>query len=198
MITINYLKKWFETQVDWDLVFGAIKQIYGDKGFRSKSDNFLRSRIVELCVEAFCDNLQYVDLIGCDYMMIFTDNNVRIEAKFGKNMFYVTENGSKNIKMKNYHGDVSEETFNRFKDEDKFDYLFLVDTKRYKVALATRESAQKYYQTKGDGVMTKIPHEELVFLDLDVDNFTFPSSDVEISKVILECIKTWIYDRKKK
>ena len=43
MITTERFKKICETEFDWNMIFGAVKDAYNDKGFKSNSDNFLRN-----------------------------------------------------------------------------------------------------------------------------------------------------------
>jgi hypothetical protein len=193
MITIDYLKTICETQWNWNHIFGAIKDVYLDKGFKSKSDNFFRSRIVERCFSVFSE-LIHIDEDGIDFELIVDGKTIFIEGKFGKG-YLLKKGGTTNIKMKNYFGDITNETFEKFKSQTKLDYVMIVDTKYYTAALATRETAQKYYFTSGDGVKTRIPKDELVYLDLDVSNFTFPSSSIKISKELNEFIDNWIKDR---
>ena len=193
MITIEYLKTVCEIQWDWNNILGAIKEVYADKGFKSRADNFLRSRIVELCLPAF-SSIIHIDEDGIDFELIVEGIKVFIEGKFGQG-YLLKRGGTSKIKMKNYYGKINDETFEKFKSETKLDYLMIVDTKYYKVALTTREIAQKYYFTSGDGVKTVIPENELVYLDLDISNFTFPSSGVKISQVLNEVITDWIKNR---
>lgn len=193
MITIEYLKTVCEIQWDWNNILGAIKEVYADKGFKSRADNFLRSRIVELCLPAF-SSIIHIDEDGIDFELTVDGMKVFIEGKFGQG-YLPKKGGTSKIKMKNYYGKINDETFEKFKSETKLDYVMIVDTKYYTVALATRETAQKYYFTSGDGVKTRIPKDELVYLDLDVSNFTFPSSGVKISEVLNEVIINWIENR---
>jgi hypothetical protein len=175
------------------MIFGAIKDAYCDTGFKSNSDNFIRAKVLELSVVSF-SNLIYVDEDGVDFSLNVNGQEVLIEGKFLKGFF--KKNGTcSEVKMKNYRGDVSESTFQRFKNENKFDYVMVIDRNCYKVALASRETAQKYYVSKGDGVMAQIPYNELTILDLDISNFTFPSSSDRLSTVIHEAIINWIKNR---
>lgn len=193
MITIQEFKKICETQFNWNMIFGAVKDAYSDKGFKSNSDNFIRAKVLELAIVSFSE-LVYVDEDGVDFSLNIDGQEVLIEGKFLKGFF--KRNGTcKDVKMKNYRGDVSEAAFNRFKSENKFDYVMIVDRDCYKVALASRETAQKYYVSKGDGVMAQIPYQELTVLDLDISSFTFPSSNVKLSDVIHEAIISWIKTR---
>lgn len=193
MITIQELKTVCEEDFDWNMIFGAVKDAYEDKGFKSNADNFIRAKVLELAVVSFSD-LIHVDEDGIDFHLMVNDNLVRIEGKFLKGFF--NKNGTcRDVKMKNYRGDVTEVAFNKFRTEDKFDYVMIVDRNCYKVALASRETAQKYYVSKGDGVVSQMPYKELTILDLDVNSFTFPSSDVKLSELIHETIINWIKNR---
>jgi hypothetical protein len=97
--------------------------------------------------------------------------------------------------MKNYRGKIDEEAFDRFKTENKFHYVMIIDREQLKVALASKETAQKYYVHEGDGVFSYLPYNELTYLDLDVSTFTFPSSGVKLSEVLNEVIINWIKNR---
>lgn len=201
MISIQELKKVCETEFDWDMIFGAVKDAYSDEGFKSKSDNFIRSRIQELSVVT-CSKLIHIDEDGVDFSLMVGDKEVLIEGKFQKDFFKLVRNrktkkfhtGNK-VKMKNYRGKINEHTFNRFKEENKFDYVMIVDANQLKVALASKETAQKYYVHDGDGVFSHLPYDELTYLDLDVNNFTFPSSNTKLSDEINETIINWIKNR---
>lgn len=193
MITTQQFKTICETEFDWNMIFGAVKDAYSDKGFKSNSDNFLRAKVFELAISCFSQT-KYVDEDGVDFLLKVLDETIRIEAKFLKG-FFKKDGTCKDVKMKNYRGDVTEVAFNRYKTENKFDYVMIIDRDVYKVAIASRETAQKYYVSKGDGVMVQFPISELTILDLDVDNFTFPSSDVKLSDVIKEAIIYWIKNR---
>ena len=63
MITIDYLKTICETQWDWNRIFGALVDLYSDKGFKSKADNMLRAKILELSVVTFSE-LIHIDEDG--------------------------------------------------------------------------------------------------------------------------------------
>lgn len=193
MISIQELKTVCEKEFDWNMIFGAVKDAYSDVGFKSNSDNFIRAKVLELAVVSFSE-LKYLDEDGVDFSLTVNSEEVLIECKFFKGFF--KSNGTcKEVKMKNYRGKVDEDAFNRFKTENKFHYVMIIDRDCYKVALASRETAQKYYVSKGDGVMSQMPYNELTILDLDVSSFTFPSSDVKLSDVIKESIINWIKHR---
>lgn len=193
MITIQELKGICETEFNWNNIFGAIKDAYSDSGFKSNSDNFIRAKVLELSIVSFSE-LNYLDEDGVDFSLDVNGQTVLIECKFLKG-FFKKDGTCKDVKMKNYRGDVSESAFQRFKNENKFDYVMIIDRDKYKVALASRDTAQKYYVSKGDGVMSQLPLNELTILDLDLSNFTFPSSDVTLSSVIHEAIINWIKTR---
>jgi hypothetical protein len=193
MITIQELKEICQTDFNWNNIFGAIKDAYSDSGFKSNSDNFIRAKVLELSIVSFSE-LTYLDEDGVDFSLDVNGQPVLIECKFLKG-FFKKDGTCKDVKMKNYRGDVSESAFQRFKTENKFDYVMIIDRDCYKVALASRDTAQKYYVSKGDGVVSQLPYNELTILDLDLDNFTFPSSDVTLSSVIHEAIINWIKTR---
>jgi hypothetical protein len=193
MITTTEFKNICETQFDWNLIFGAVKDAYSDKGFKSNSDNFLRAKVFELAIACF-SQVEYIDEDGVDFLLKVLEELVRIEAKFLKG-FFKKDGTCKDVKMKNYRGDVTEVAFNRYKTEDKFDYVMIIDRDAYRVAIASRETAQKYYVSKGDGVMVQFPIEELTILDLDIANFTFPSSPDRLSDLLRETIINWIKNR---
>ena len=155
MITIERFKKICESEFNWDLIFGAVKDAYSDKGFRSNSDNFLRAKVFELAIECF-SKVEYVDEDGVDFILELKGETIRIEVKFLKG-FFKKDGTCKDVKMKNYRGDVTEIAFNRYKTEDKFDYVMIIDRDSYRVAIASRETAPKYYVSKGDGVMVQFP-----------------------------------------
>jgi hypothetical protein len=193
MITTTEFKNICETQFDWNLIFGAVKDAYSDKGFKSNSDNFLRAKVFELAIACF-SQVEYIDEDGVDFLLKVLEELVRIEAKFLKG-FFKKDGTCKDVKMKNYRGDVTEVAFNRYKTEDKFDYVMIIDRDAYRVAIASRETAQKYYVSKGDGVMVQFPIEELTILDLDIANFTFPSSPDRLSDLLRETMINWIKNR---
>jgi len=193
MITIERFKKICESEFNWDLIFGAVKDAYSDKGFRSNSDNFLRAKVFELAIECF-SKVEYVDEDGVDFILELNGETIRIEVKFLKG-FFKKDGTCKDVKMKNYRGDVTEIAFNRYKTEDKFDYVMIIDRDSYRVAIASRETAQKYYVSKGDGVMVQFPIQELSILDLDIANFTFPSSPDRLSDLLRETMINWIKNR---
>jgi len=193
MITIERFKKICESEFNWDLIFGAVKDAYSDKGFRSNSDNFLRAKVFELAIECF-SKVEYVDEDGVDFILELKGETIRIEVKFLKG-FFKKDGTCKDVKMKNYRGDVTEIAFNRYKTEDKFDYVMIIDRDSYRVAIASRETAQKYYVSKGDGVMVQFPIQELSILDLDIANFTFPSSPDRLSDLLRETMINWIKNR---
>lgn len=193
MITTTEFKKICETEFDWNLIFGAVRDAYSDKGFKSNSDNFLRAKVFELAIACFSQT-EYVDEDGVDFLLKVLEEIVRIEAKFLKG-FFKKDGTCKDVKMKNYRGDVTEVAFNRYKTEDKFDYVMIIDRDSYKVAIASRETAQKYYVSKGDGVMVQFPIEELTILDLDIANFTFPESPDRLSDLLRETMINWIKNR---
>ena len=193
MITTTEFKNICETEFDWNLIFGAVKDAYSDKGFKSNSDNFLRAKVFELAIACF-SQVEYIDEDGVDFLLKVLGELVRIEAKFLKG-FFKKDGTCKDVKMKNYRGDVSEVAFNRFKTEDKFDYVMIIDRDAYRVAIASRETAQKYYVSKGDGVMVQFPIDELTVLDLDIANFTFPASPDRLSDLLRETMINWIKNR---
>jgi hypothetical protein len=193
MITTTEFKNICETEFDWNLIFGAVKDAYSDKGFKSNSDNFLRAKVFELAIACF-SQVEYIDEDGVDFLLKVLGELVRIEAKFLKG-FFKKDGTCKDVKMKNYRGDVSEVAFNRFKTEDKFDYVMIIDRDAYRVAIASRETAQKYYVSKGDGVMVQFPINELTVLDLDIANFTFPASPDRLSDLLRETMINWIKNR---
>jgi hypothetical protein len=193
MITTTEFKQICETEFDWNLIFGAVRDAYSDKGFKSNSDNFLRAKVFELAIACF-SQVEYIDEDGVDFLLKVLEELVRIEAKFLKG-FFKKDGTCKDVKMKNYRGDVSEVAFNRFKTEDKFDYVMIIDRDAYRVAIASRETAQKYYVSKGDGVMVQFPINELTVLDLDIANFTFPASPDRLSDLLRETMINWIKNR---
>jgi len=201
MITIDYLKTICETQWDWNRIFGAVVDVYSDKGFKSKADNFIRSRILELSVVTFSE-LIHIDEDGVDFILMVDGQEVLIEGKFQKDFFKQRKIKGTNefhtcnkVKMKNYRGKIDEDAFNRFKGENKFHYVMIIDRECLKVAFASKETAQKYYVHEGDGVFSYLPYNELTYLDLDVENFTFPSSNVKLSGLLDEVIINWIKNR---
>lgn len=201
MIIIDHLKTICETEWDWNKIFGAVVDVYSDKGFKSKADNFIRARILELSVVTFSE-LLHVDEDGVDFILMVDGQKVLIECKFQKDFFKKVRNKKtktfnvrNKVKMKNYRGKIDEEAFNRFKTENKFHYVMIIDREQLKVALASKETAQKYYVHEGDGVFSYLPYNELTYLDLDVSNFTFPSSGVKLSEVLNEVIINWIKNR---
>ena len=193
MITTTEFKNICETEFDWNLIFGAVKDAYYDKGFKSNSDNFLRAKVFELAIACF-SHAEYIDEDGVDFLLKVLGELVRIEAKFLKG-FFKRDGTCKDVKMKNYRGDVTEVAFNRYKTEDKFDYVMIIDRDAYRVAIASRETAQKYYVSKGDGVMVQFPIDELTILDLDIQNFTFPTSPDRLSDLLRETMINWIKNR---
>jgi hypothetical protein len=193
MITTTEFKNICETEFDWNLIFGAVRDAYSDKGFKSNSDNFLRAKVFELAIACF-SQVEYIDEDGVDFLLKVLEELVRIEAKFLKG-FFKKDGTCKDVKMKNYRGDVTEVAFNRYKTEDKFDYVMIIDRDAYRVAIASRETAQKYYVSKGDGVMVQFPTDELTILDLDIANFTFPSSPDRLSDLLRETMINWINNR---
>jgi hypothetical protein len=193
MITIQELKTVCEKDFDWNMIFGAVKDAYEDKGFKSNADNFIRAKVLELSVVSFSE-LVHIDEDGVDFLLIVNGEVVLIECKFLKG-FFKKDGTCKEVKMKNYRGKVDEEAFNRFRTENKFHYVMIVDRDCYKVALASKDTAQKYYVSKGDGVMSRIPYNELSVLDLDINSFTFPSSDVKLSELIHDTMINWIKNR---
>lgn len=193
MITTTEFKNICETQFDWNLIFGTVKDAYSDTGLKSNSDNFLRAKVFELAIECF-SQVEYVDQNGVDFLLNVNGEVIRIEAKFLKG-FFKKDGTCKDVKMKNYRGDVSEVAFNRFKTEDKFDYVMIVDRDAYKVAIASRETTQSHYVSKGDGVMAQFPLHDLTILDLDVETFTFPASPDRLSDVLREAMINWIKNR---
>jgi hypothetical protein len=193
MITTTEFKNICETEFDWNLIFGAVRDAYSDKGFKSNSDNFLRAKVFELAIACF-SQVEYIDEDGVDFLLKVLEEFVRIEAKFLKG-FFKKDGTCKDVKMKNYRGDVTEVAFNRYKTEDKFDYVMIIDRDSYRVAIASRETAQKYYVSKGDGVMVQFPTDELTILDLDIQNFTFPTSPDRLSDILRETMINWIKNR---
>jgi len=193
MITTTEFKNICETEFDWNLIFGAVRDAYSDKGFKSNSDNFLRAKVFELAIACF-SQVEYIDEDGVDFLLKVLGELVRIEAKFLKG-FFKKDGTCKDVKMKNYRGDVTEVAFNRYKTEDKFDYVMIIDRDAYRVAIASRETAQKYYVSKGDGVMVQFPTDELTILDLDIQNFTFPTSPDRLSDLLRETMINWIKNR---
>ena len=193
MITTEQFKEICETQVDWNKVFGTFRDVSEDPGLKSNSDNFFRSKAFELAV-CCCSPFKYVDEDGVDFHMEYNGETIRIEQKALKGFFY--GNGKcKQVKMKNYRGDVSEATFNRYKTENKFDFVMIVDYKNHKVAIASRETAQKCYVSKGDGVFSMFTPSDMTILNLDLDYFSFPSSQIRLSDVINDTIVNWIRER---
>jgi hypothetical protein len=193
MITTTEFKNICEKQFDWNMIFGAVKDAYSDKGFKSNSDNFLRAKVFELAIACF-SQVEYIDEDGVDFLLQVLEECIRIEAKFLKG-FFKKDGTCKEVKMKNYRGDVTEVAFNRYQTENKFDYVMIIDRDSYKVAIASRETAQKYYVSKGDGVMVQFPTNELTILDLDIANFTFPASPDRLSDLLRETMINWIKNR---
>ena len=193
MITTEQFKQICETQFDWNMIFGAVKDAYSDKGFKSNSDNFLRAKVFELAIECF-SQVEYIDEDGVDFLLKVDGETIRIEAKFLKG-FFKRDGTCKDVKMKNYRGDVTEVAFNRYKTENKFDYVMIIDRDSYKVAIASRETAQQYYVSKGDGVIVQFPTNELTILGLDIANFTFPASPDRLSDLLRETMINWIKNR---
>ena len=63
MITTEQFKQICETEFDWNMIFGAVKDAYSDKGFKSNSDNFLRAKVFELAIACY-SQVEYVDEDG--------------------------------------------------------------------------------------------------------------------------------------
>jgi hypothetical protein len=192
-ITINDLKYCLETQFNWNKIFGIIKDLYSDNGFQSNSDNMFRSKLFEWSIQLL-SNCVYVDQDGVDFNMKLYDQIVNIEAKFCKNYFGKTKKCG-NIKMKNYRGSTDMDTYERMRNENKFDYLMIIDTTQYRVGLADRDTAQRYYYPYGDGIWTKIPHSELTLMDIHPSTYTLPSSKVKLSTKIKPFCEEWMLDR---
>ena len=192
-ITIDDIKYCLETQFNWNKIFGAIKDLYLDEGFQSNSDNMLRSKLFEWTIEHLSDCV-YVDQQGVDFVLKLYDIIVKLEAKFQKNYFGVTKKVG-NIKMKNYRGSTDNDTYERMRNENKFDYLMIIDTAQYRIGLADRETAQKYYYHYGDGIWTKIPHSELTMIDICPSSFTLPSSDDKFFDTIKPSYIKWVDNR---
>ena len=86
MITTTEFKNICETEFDWNLIFGAVKDAYSDKGFKSNSDNFLRAKVFELAIACY-SKVEYIDEDGVDFILKVLGELVRIEAKFLKGFF---------------------------------------------------------------------------------------------------------------
>jgi len=182
-----------ETSFDWNMIFGVVRDAYSDPGFTSNSDNFLRAKVLELAIECFSD-VRYIDENGCDFVLEKNGEITRIEAKFLKKFF--KKNGTcKSVKIKNYRGDVSNVAFSKYSKEDKYDYLMIVDTVNYAVAIIDRNTAQKYYVSSGDGINGEFPKEKLTILNLNPQNFTLPVNTDLLSTVIKRSMIDWIRNR---
>ena len=193
MITTEQFKEICETQIDWNKVFGTFRDVSEDPGLKSNSDNFFRSKAFELAVSCFSP-FKYVDEDGVDFHMDYNGETIRIEQKALKGFFY--GNGKcKQVKMKNYRGDTSESTFNRYKTENKFDFVMIIDYTNYKVAVASREVAQSCYISKGDGVFSIFTPKDMTILNIDLDYFSLPSSNVRLSETVNSTIVNWIRSR---
>ena len=71
----------------------------------------------------------------------------------------------------------------------------IIDYLTYKVAIASRETAQECYVSKGDGVMSMFTPDVLTILNINPNTFTFPSSNVRLSDKMNQTIVDWITNR---
>ena len=77
MITTEQFKQICETEFDWNMIFGAVKDAYSDKGFKSNSDNFLRAKVFELAITCF-SQVEYVDEDGVDFILKVNGETIQI------------------------------------------------------------------------------------------------------------------------
>lgn len=141
---IDYL----ETEVNWNKVFGVVDSVYSDDGFKSNADNFIRCPAIERAIEKF-SNVVRVDQNGYDFLY---DNNVKVEMKMGKNLFYKKDPfTTKKFKVKSFLS--ATKTVEDFQQISTFDYLLVIDLTARRVVIVEDEVARPLYESGADGAM---------------------------------------------
>ena len=159
--------------VDWDAFYRMAESLISDEGFKSNADNFARAVMYEKALEMYSSHsfeVIHIDEDGCDTIVIVRDaaghpiyRPIRMELKtISECLFYVQKckNGlpgdfKKNkIKMKNFRGDTSDQTVDRYKSQKDFDFLLILQTNsRSGVVAKNSKKLRSNYVPDGDGVL---------------------------------------------
>lgn len=167
--------------IKWDSFYLMAESLTKDEGFKSNADNFARSTMYEKALEKYSTKnfkVKHVDFDGCDLHVDIYDNDgtlickeVRVELKTLSESFYYKvrcKGGNKGdfklnkIKMKNFRGDTSEQTVQRYKSEVDFDFLLVLQTNdRSAIIAENTQELRSNYVASGDGVFLNLPDKSL-------------------------------------
>ena len=161
-------------QCDWLKFFSKVSSI---KNGDAPTVRMIKSDIISKMLEAYSDDLVYVNDMGNDFLL---RGDIRIELKTKKNLFLTTKQRTSEIIVMNTRGGAIDR-------EQTFDYLLLIQTEApFRVAYISWEDLQPYLRHTEDAcVSSGISYSDLVF----VDTGGFFEWDLEIDPWdVQECI----------
>jgi hypothetical protein len=164
---------------DFDSIFGVIKST--EKLTRNQVRT-LRTEIQERAIAKYSGGqLFYVGDTedGKDFIGIF--DNLRYESKGINGMFQKKVPYTKEIILKNFRG-------NQTQIEQTFDYMFLWDTKNYKMGISPWESCYKNAIVKDANICSKILHEDISIVIENISPIEKTDFNEELNKLIEEII----------
>ena len=181
LLSQNEMAKLLQNGIKWDSFYRMANSLVHDGGFSSNADNFARSTMYEKALEKYSTKnfrVTRVDKDGCDLEVNIYDNNgiliyekVRVELKTLSEYFYYVKGGKwgnkgdfkrNKIKMKNFRGDTSYQTVQRYKSQVDFDFLLVVQTNgRNAIIAENTKKLRNNYVADGDGVFLNLPNKDL-------------------------------------
>jgi hypothetical protein len=150
-------KEFFSEIIDWNLIFTMINtfaHVWDEPMVR-----MMKSFLISKAIETFSENkMRFVNETGLDFIVTWKEKEIRIEFKYGKNIFQTDRTRlTSSVKLDNTNGKSS--YFKQYKQT--FDYLLLVDLN--KAAFITHDKLQQYISNNGDGRSVKIDKKDLIF-----------------------------------
>jgi len=175
-----------ENKTDWNKFFGVAYGAASDKGFKSSSDNMMKSKIVETAF-AKSTGMERIDAKGWDFN--FGNQICKIELKTCGTLLKKKSNKTTSIKMKNFRGD-NEKSAIRFKEEKCFDYLVCIGIKDMSVIVIDDEVARSKYEKDGDGMFAVYQPED--YYKCKIDTINPYEYNTRISDLINNIVDEWI------
>ena len=177
-----------ENLSDWDKFFGVADSIFSDKGFKSSSDNFIKSKILETAF-GISTNMERVDEKGWD----FTFQDIKIELKTCTTLLKKRKNNrTAFLKMKSFRGEIERASV-RFKEEKCFDYLVCIGIKDRSVIIIDDEVARSKYKLHDDKLYGMFAvFEPNDYYQCKINSISPYEYNKSISDLIDENVRTWI------
>jgi hypothetical protein len=148
--------------IDWERFARLTKAL--DKQLNAGQLRFLKARLFEKAIEKYSNGtLQYVDQLGCDFIMIGF-HNIRLEMKYTADGIYTPAKGefkkTCTIKLANSHGTNKHLTLPSY----YADYLMFVSESG--AILFDKNTLQSHIDPQGDGIIGIVPpHKGTMIVD---------------------------------